>query len=419
VTRQEGSVQGHERVGGHDSAAAAAPSHRYRMHIWVPLIVLLIAGLVGELILRGALGFPLPMVNFRVDDRLLFTAHPAFPDIDERGFRRTPAEGDYAIAAIGDSHTFGYNVSADESWPSLLAQDPGLPIYNYGVSGYNFLHYYTLAYDALRAGMDVIIAFYPANDLTQFVCELYRLEDWAAERERLAMPLDCADHPLGGSFLPVRRAEESTLAETIKQWTIENVATASILYHLVWRPARQAAAASPAGTVVYPGGIDDPGFERFDVQLFEMFIASMNRDGEGNFVSRSFAMSLVAFDQLIAEARARDRFIGFLMVRSRPRIIAASYGDARNHLDRRFDELVRYEDQIVEDYIAFFESRGVAVVDNLEFVATAYEEARGRDQAFWPVADDDHPLADGYVAYADAVRELLAVAPRWQVQVAP
>jgi lysophospholipase L1-like esterase len=418
VTRHEGSVQAHDCGGGHDGAAPAA-SHRYRMHIWVPLIVISLAALVGEVILRTTLGFPLPMVNFRVDDRLLFTAHPAFPDIDEQGFRRTPAEGEHAIAAVGDSHTFGYNVRADESWPSLLATDPGLPIYNYGVSGYNVLHYYTLAHDALQGGMDVIIALYPANDLTQFVCELYRLEGWADERERLGVPLDCADHPLGGSFLPVRPAEDESLGESIKRWIVENVATASILYHLVWRPARQAAAASPLGTVVYPDGVDDPGFERFDVQLFDMFIASMNRDGEGGFVSRSFAMSLVAFDQLIAEARARDRFIGFLIVRSRPRIIAASYGDARNGLDRRFDELVRHEDQIVADYAEFFASRGVAVVDNLEFVTRAYEEARSRQQAFWPVADDDHPLAAGYVAYADAVQALLASAPRWREQVSP
>ncbi len=418
MTRQEGSAQAQQRGAGRDGAAAAA-QHRYRMHIWVPLIVVLLAALVGELVLRATLGFPLPMVNFRVDDRLLFTAHPAFPDIDAQGFRRTPATGNPAIAAIGDSHTFGYNVGADESWPSLLATDPGLPIYNYGVSGYNFLHYYTLAHDALQAGMDVIIAFYPANDLTQFVCELYRLEGWAAERERLGVPLDCADHPLGGSFLPVRPAEDETWAEASKRWIVENVATASILYHLVWRPARQAAAASPLGTVVYPDGIDDPGFERFDVQLFDMFIASMDRDGADGFVARSFALSLVAFDQLIAEARARDRFIGFLMVRSRPRIIAASYDDARNGRDFRFEELVRHEDKLVADYAEFFASRGVAVVDNLEFVTRAYEEARSRQQAFWPVADDDHPLAAGYVAYADAVRALLASAPRWQGQVSP
>jgi lysophospholipase L1-like esterase len=175
--------------------------------------------------------------------------------------------------------------------------------------------------------------------------------------------------------------------------------------------------ASPAGTVVYPEGIDDPGFERFDVQLFDMFIASTRRDG--GFVSRSLDVSLVAFDQLISEARARDRFIGVLMVRSRPRIIAASYWDARNHPDRRFADLVRQKDQLVERYIEFFEDRGVAVVDNLAFVTDAYEQARGERKAFWPVADDDHPLADGYVAYADAVKELLRSAPQWREQVSP
>jgi lysophospholipase L1-like esterase len=401
----------------HDLASGAQWPRRYRLEFWVPLFIIVVAAAAGELALRTAFGFPLPMVNFRADDRLLFTAHPAFPDIDDRGFRRTPVSGDYRIAAIGDSHTFGYNVDADKSWPSLLARDLRVPIYNYGVSGYNFLHYYTLSHEALRAGMDVIIALYPANDLTQFICELYHLDGWADERARLGVPLDCHDRPLRGSFLPVRPPEERTLAASIKEWTVGNVATASIVYHLIWRPARMALTASPAGTVVYPEGIDDPGFERFDVQLFDMFIASTRRDG--GFVSRSLDVSLVAFDQLISEARARDRFIGVLMVRSRPRIIAASYGDARNHLDRRFADLVRQEDQLVERYIEFFEDRGVAVVDNLAFVTDAYEQARGERKAFWPVADDDHPLADGYVAYADAVKELLRSAPQWREQLSP
>ncbi|MEM7504359.1 MAG: hypothetical protein AAF417_20135 [Pseudomonadota bacterium] len=382
----------------------------------MPLFVIVVAAILGELVLRAAFGFPLPMVNFRVDERLLFTAHPAFPEIDDQGFRTLPADDEYELAAIGDSHTFGYNVSTTESWPALLADEQGISVHNYGVSGYNFLHYYTLAQDALESGMDVVIAIYPANDLTQFVCELYELDGWAIDRERLGVSLDCADHPLGGSFLPVRPPEQRSSTEQIKEWIIENVATASTIYHLIWRPTRQAAAASPAGTLVYPGGIDDPGFERFDVQLFDLFIASMKRNG--GFVSRSFEASLQAFDQLIEEARTRDRFIGFLMVRSRPRIIAASYGDARNDLEPRFAELARYEDEIVEDYERFFESRGVPVVDNLEFVLVAYERARSQQEAFWPVADDDHPLADGYVAYAEAVGELLSSKPRWQERAA-
>lgn len=53
--------------------------------------------------------------------------------------------------------------------------------------------------------------------------------------------------------------------------------------------------------------------------MFDKFIVSMKRDGEVAF--RSFARS--AFDQLISDAHARDRAIGSLMVRSRPRIANA------------------------------------------------------------------------------------------------
>jgi len=59
--------------------------------------------------------------------------------IDERGLRRNgpePMAGDAAVLAVGDSFTFGDEVSDQESWPAHLEDILGQPVANAGVFGY-------------------------------------------------------------------------------------------------------------------------------------------------------------------------------------------------------------------------------------------------------------------------------------------
>lgn len=53
--------------------------------------------------------------------------------IDGHGFRATTAPRDARVFALGDSFTFGWGVGDDETWPALLAQRLGEPVYNLGV----------------------------------------------------------------------------------------------------------------------------------------------------------------------------------------------------------------------------------------------------------------------------------------------
>lgn len=63
--------------------------------------------------------------------------------INEDGFRgpRIPRErtpGVARIAAVGDSHTFGWGVEDDETWPAVVARElDGVEVLNAGVNGYD------------------------------------------------------------------------------------------------------------------------------------------------------------------------------------------------------------------------------------------------------------------------------------------
>ena len=53
--------------------------------------------------------------------------------IDGHGFRATTAPRHARVFALGDSFTFGWGVGDGETWPALLAERLGEPVYNLGV----------------------------------------------------------------------------------------------------------------------------------------------------------------------------------------------------------------------------------------------------------------------------------------------
>ena len=98
----------------------------------------------AEVLVRTFTQFPIhePLNNRVLDDRLLFRVSGRVNGIDRGGFRNPPG---YDMpfprfAAIGDSHTFGYNVGPDKSWPRQLEQMLGAKVYNFGVGGYDYLN---------------------------------------------------------------------------------------------------------------------------------------------------------------------------------------------------------------------------------------------------------------------------------------
>lgn len=123
----------------------------------ISLVTLVVAGVAAELVARAVEPGPFsfvdrsPYVDSEVDDH--FRHRPGFEgrwdstwcEIDERGLRGparevTDAEGEFRVACVGDSCTFGKGVLEPGTWPRQLEgllreRAPGSKVFNLGING--------------------------------------------------------------------------------------------------------------------------------------------------------------------------------------------------------------------------------------------------------------------------------------------
>jgi len=125
-----------------------------------------------------------------VEDPLLgYEPRPGYsaPDVsfDDHGFRRTgdakagDAKAGDTILAVGDSYTYGDEVSDAETWPAHLQRLTGARVLNAGVSGYGF-DQSVLRAEKLASGrtLSTIVVSFIADDVRR--TEMRRL--WGAEK---------------------------------------------------------------------------------------------------------------------------------------------------------------------------------------------------------------------------------------------
>jgi hypothetical protein len=107
---------------------------------------------------------------------------PGYPDIeytlttDKRGFRNKTNLEKYDMVALGDSFTEGSNVTDDEVWPAILAQQSNLTVYNLGMAGsHPGIYLETLKkFGIILSPKIVLCMFYEGND---FRDSNYKRED--------------------------------------------------------------------------------------------------------------------------------------------------------------------------------------------------------------------------------------------------
>ena len=87
---------------------------------------------IGEVMLRYFTPFPIHsgFSNKLQHAELGYTMDTKLADIDEKGFRNSRYNPHPDVITIGDSHTYGYNVSREHSWPAILSTISGKSVYN-------------------------------------------------------------------------------------------------------------------------------------------------------------------------------------------------------------------------------------------------------------------------------------------------
>ena len=100
--------------------------------------------LLSEGLLRVLTPYPVNLQSNMVPHlQLGYVLDPEMADVDVNGFRNAEVPQEVDIVTIGDSHTQGFNVTSDQSWPGQLARQLNQSVYNMGVGGYGPLQYKT------------------------------------------------------------------------------------------------------------------------------------------------------------------------------------------------------------------------------------------------------------------------------------
>jgi hypothetical protein len=122
----------------------------------------------------------IPVVDRLVPDaRLGYRLNRMFPGHDTRGWRNASALQQADIVALGDSQTYGVNVSTEAAWPQRLGSILHRRVYQIAVPGYGPGNYLLLFGEALALRPRVLIAaYYLGNDIIDSYALAYHLGDF-------------------------------------------------------------------------------------------------------------------------------------------------------------------------------------------------------------------------------------------------
>jgi hypothetical protein len=331
--------------------------------------------------------------NKRAHPVLGYVLAGSLADVDSRGFRNASTRlEDAEVVVVGDSHTYGVNASADESFPARLAEITGARVYNMGVGSYGIYHYMVLLDELLAHASGppetVVLALYLANDLANH-CVIATSEGFGAfARDRGIEAPSCGPTERPG-------AREKTLRE--RSALLDGAAS------LFGPPSPLSPSGAASVFEVAPGvTVPEDRVRRHAraTSLGDTRIAQSHKNAQR--ILRA------------AGARMRDAGVrfGVLLLPSRERVIASWQTSRGGDVDPELAALVVGQSELTAAYVAFLGREGIPVIDALGEVAAEFAAATAAGRDFYPPGDG-HPEAMGYVAYARAAAQLVGLTHSW------
>ncbi len=323
---------------------------------------------------------------------------PDFKDIDSNGFRNSslqPAK----IVAIGDSHTYGFNVSTENSWPALLGYMLDKNVYNYGVGGYGILQYKHLLNKAFKMRPDIIIVgLYVANDLSD-VCKLLETSQyWITHIDELGIKISAC--PLRPEKRNRQKASGKSNYQKIITGTFSDYsAIFSIVLDLYYRYTMKNGIerGEIKGSIVINEG-------NLQTVISNKRIRMINRNINPGSPHIQNAYDVLTKILVEANERARSDEIGLgvLLIPSRERVFYSKLTRRNYELPDVYTELALNEEKLVNKISSFLDSAGIPFVD----IFPDMEKLILEGVNIYPAMDDGHPNEAGYQVYADNAGEL-------------
>jgi len=336
---------------------------------------------VVEVVLRAFSVFPIHNnLNIQPHSSLGHTLNPRLNDVDRYGFRNTENGIKNAeIIAIGDSHTQGFNVSAKNSWPTLLSKKLNKKVYNYGVGGYGFAQYaYLLETKLAQEANTVIVALYPANDIRPGVCALVPQTYYQTLFEKQIVETPCSSE-----FNPIENKPV-----TLSSWFTAYSATLSAIKYFI-----------SAHWIAKENYYEVSGHL---IKKSRVSVRNKITDLSNPEVKHNFEATL----RILKNAHARNKKLGVLLIPSKGNVLR-TWSDSQN-LESASDFNVSNETKLIRKFTQSLIKLDIPVIDATPYLLDAFavEEKAGR--LLYP-QNDGHPLEQGYASYSEAADDLLDI----------
>ena len=355
------------------------------------LVTILFSVLFVELVLRIATPFPIHgESNIEPDAILGHRMKQGLDGIDKDGFRNPTALDRADVVILGDSHTYGFNVSSQESWPAQLADKTKLSVYNMGIGGYGILQYAALIDKAIeKMPKFILLGLYPANDLDDY-CKLARLDHWKSILESEGMRTDvCALASNKGpiSFATrMRRSIEEFVTSTAIGSTVSFIRSTQFAH----------------GNGIYIKYANQKiWFSDYRIQLI-----SWSLDLQSKSIQEGLRANKHFLNILSKKAAQANIKFGVLIIPSRERVLYQLASAQRRPLPTAFETAVNQENELARAFQKFFTERNIPVSDVLPSMHQALTRSREEDTPLYPLVDG-HPLSMGYSAYAETAQMLI------------
>jgi hypothetical protein len=352
------------------------------------LVSVSLSFLFAELVLRKFTQFPLGLLSNKAPhSKLGYVMDTAFPEIDSKGFRNhSLVQPD--VITIGDSHTYGFNVFSEQSWPKVLAKKLGKEVYNYGIGGYGVLHYDYLMSEAVSLKPKVVlVALYLPNDLAD-VCALALSNPyWFNERVDLQIDRDVCNEYQNKKKLAHRDRANQPI-----NWLKKNVALYSALSDLLTRILPLTS--DKNGLVV------DHGKTKIKYRKIRKHEENMNIE----LPHIKMSLNVLKLFMLRANELANLNSIDFavLFIPSKERVYYDQLIAQNTSLPGEYRQLVQNVERLKAEISAYMDNMGVRYAD----VLPSMQDALNPTVSLYSSIDDSHPVELGYQIYAEKAYEL-------------
>jgi hypothetical protein len=341
---------------------------------------------VGSLYKSGISRISHPILKFQLPPEI-------FSEIDSSGFRNITDKGKFDVVILGDSHSYGYGVTARSSFPVQFSRQTGLTSYNYGMGGYGPAQYANLIDDALRKSKKfVVVALFMGNDMFDACNIANELLYWREYFEALGI----ATETCGGRYSPMdsgSQTGDASLSRRLKAF-IKQTRTGSLLNSHVWLPFK--------GWLkligIWPS---NPASLTVDDNTVSTIFGVWPNHTATAAAGLEITKHLLA--QITQSAKQKDIVPILLLLPSKQNIYLDYLLASGYELPPNFTESVKQEKGFTLDLLKFASNSGFVAVSAFNHLMAL----RKLGHALYPVDDDSHPDALGYEAYAQTLADAI------------